>query len=125
MALKYTAVQGMTLAVDEIGTTATLTPATPPSTTNKAGDPLSPAYFGDVAVTIAAATDGVCTQNAPAVATLKPTSTAVAAGSDKVLRVDDEAVMVSVVGVDGGGNPCTVDVTVFISDAGQDKVKAR
>jgi hypothetical protein len=125
MAFKHVAVQGMTLAIDEIGVTATLTPTTPPSLKNKAGSPLASAYFGNVAVTVAAATDGVCTQTAPQVATLKPTATEVSSGGDKVLRVDDEAATLAVAGTDGGGNPCTINVTVYVSDAGQNKVSAQ
>jgi len=127
MSLKHVAVQGMTLAVDEIGVTATLTPTTPPSTVVKAGDPLAAVYFGDVSVTISNATDGTCTQIASVSATLKPTATKTFSpvSGDPVLRVDDEAATVGVAGTDGGGNPCTIDVTVVIVDAGQDRVKAQ
>jgi hypothetical protein len=131
MTFKYIAISGMTLKPKEVGTTATLTPTTAAKTKVRAGalpgTPLAGVYAGDISVSITNATDGTYTQTGPPViATLKPTAGVhVTAESDKVIREDDEAATVVVPGQDGSGNPGTIDVTVTVDAAGQNKVRAQ
>ena len=107
------------------GTSATLTPVTAVSTKVKAVG--KGVYRGDIVVNITNATDGIYTQNPPTAvpATIAPTAVKIKADGLEVIRVDDEAPLVAVPGIDGGGNPGTIDVTVYVSDAGQTKVKAQ
>ena len=117
------AVQGMTLVVKESGTSATLTPTTPPDSKVKAES--KAVYAGDVAVSIVGATNGTCTQSAPATATLSPTATKSKASSKEVLRENDESNTAVVTGALSGGGACTLNVTAVVDSAGQTKVKAK
>lgn len=127
MTLKLVAVEGMALAIDEAGTTATLAVFTAASTTCFCKDSLGSykgIYSGNIGVTITNATNGACVQNGLApLAVLQPTASQTTVDGDLVLRVDDEALTVAVPGLNGG-SPCTINVTVYVADAGQSQVTA-
>jgi len=132
MSLKNIANTDMTLDVKEAPTTsATLTVVTSASTKVKCGDgsigSLRGVYRGNVVVNVTNAFDGTYSQFpvAPVPATVTPTATKTKADGLAVLRVDDEAAQLSIPGLDGGGNPGTILVTVYVKTAGQSKAKAQ
>lgn len=122
MSLKEIANANCTLDVKEPTIQATLTVTSLPSTNVKADG--AGVYAGGIDFVIAGATDGTCTQSAPATGTIDPTATETKANGDEVVRVDDEAQTVTVTGVLSGGGACSLAVTGYVSDAGQDKVRA-
>ena len=73
------------------------------------------------------ATDGTCTTTVPGTGNMPATATKVKeTDSDKlVLRVDDEVTVSAITGVTMVPGPCTLDVTVKITAAGQNKVLAQ
>jgi len=81
-------------------------------------------HRGTINVSIAGATNGVCTQNVPATGTIAPTATKVKADGQFVIRQNDSG-SATVNGLTGGGSPCTLNVQYEISSAGQIKARAK
>lgn len=120
--MKDMAVVGCTLAVQApVNGSASFTG--PASTKVKAGGQF--AYLDGTQVTVPpGATDGTCTTTAPGIGNMSATAEKVLGEDKEVLRKDDELTISAIPGILSPSGACTLDVTVKITDAGQDKTRA-
>lgn len=122
--MKDVAVVGATLTVQSPVTGSAVFTGSPSSKLRASGQFV---YLDGVQITLAAGvTNGTCTTTAPAVGNIPATAVKVSdiAVSKAVLRVDDEVTIYNIPGILGGGGACTLTVTIKITDANQNKVRA-
>lgn len=123
--MKLVAVKGCTIAVKESGITFTSavidTPESPYVKIDGKG-----AYFGELTVTVSGIVylESYAVAN-PVVFTISPTAEKVSSHDKKaVLEGDESETVTGIVGVKTPQDTKTFDMTIYISDAGQDSVTA-
>lgn len=120
MTNKFVAVEGCTLTLSS-GTAVSINITSPASTTDKASK--KGIYFGTLSISIQGFTSEKIDAGGIGIGVLNPTANYVNSHGQKVVRVDDVSEQITVTGTKSG-NPATDIVTVKISNAGQNKVKA-
>jgi len=122
--MKYIAVEGCTLSFRNPSHSGTITITSPASSKVKADN--KGVYKSLLNVVISNGTDGSTTSSATGSGVIIATATKTKADNIFVLRIDDESAVITMTGTSMSPPPptSTYTTTVYISDAGQSKVKA-
>jgi hypothetical protein len=124
---KYVAVQGCTLSFRNSSHSGTITITSIPSIKVKAVS--NGVYKGTINISISNGTDGTV-YNASGSGTITATATKTKSDNEFILRIDDESSTITMTGIKTNDSPPpptitgTYTTTVYISDAGQTKVRS-